>query len=273
MTVGLVLIGTSCGQPDLSEQNMSSEPPVQGDLIESAAIRGEPIAPMPESSAPLAADLSAEGAKQFQDSAIEAVEGAVEEPVNEVAEASQAAVEKMVAVAKDAAADASLKVIAVPEKELEASSGAVGSEPKVLEDGLLDISFDQLASFDYEMPEDSTEAVPGEAEGASDQIPEDIRNLNGKAVALEGFMLPLKVEKGLVTEMLIMRDQSMCCYGTVPKINEWVSVKMVNKGVQSVMDQTVTMFGRLKVGEIRENGYLVGIYEMDGDRMDGPMDL
>ena len=39
------------------------------------------------------------------------------------------------------------------------------------------------------------------------------------------------------------------------------------------MDQAVTMFGRLKVGEIRENGYLVGIYEMDGDRMDGPTDL
>ena len=86
-------------------------------------------------------------------------------------------------------------------------------------------------------------------------------------------MLPLKVEEGLVTEMLIMRDQSMCCYGTVPKINEWVSVKMEGKGVKPVMDQAVTMFGRLKVGEIREYGYLVGIYEMDGDRMDGPTDL
>jgi hypothetical protein len=83
-------------------------------------------------------------------------------------------------------------------------------------------------------------------------------------------MLPLKVEGGLVTEMLIMRDQSMCCYGAVPKINEWVSVKMSSKGVKPVMDQPVTFFGKLKIGAIRENGYLVGIYAMDGEKIEGP---
>ena len=83
-------------------------------------------------------------------------------------------------------------------------------------------------------------------------------------------MLPLKVEGGLVTELLIMRDQSMCCYGTVPKINEWVSVKMQDKGVKPVMDQPVTLYGKLKVGEMRENGYLVGIYEMEGESMTTP---
>ena len=83
-------------------------------------------------------------------------------------------------------------------------------------------------------------------------------------------MLPLKMEKGRVTEFLIMRDQSMCCYGTIPKINEWVSVKMKEKGAKPVMEQIVTMFGKLRVGEIREDGYLVGIYEMEGYRMDGP---
>lgn len=149
-----------------------------------------------------------------------------------------------------------------------------GLAPTRLDDGSLDISFERLASFDYEMPEDLTSSLPGEGDGASNQIPDAIRELNDQAIALKGFMLPLKVEEGLVTEMLIMRDQSMCCYGTVPKINEWVSVRMdEGKGVKPVMDQAVTLFGKLKVGEIRENGYLVGIYEMDGDRMDGPTDL
>ena len=86
-------------------------------------------------------------------------------------------------------------------------------------------------------------------------------------------MLPLKVEGGLITELLIMRDQSMCCYGTVPKINEWVSVKMTGKGVKPIMDQAVTLYGKLHVGEIRENGYLVGIYQLDGEKMSGPLDL
>jgi hypothetical protein len=83
-------------------------------------------------------------------------------------------------------------------------------------------------------------------------------------------MLPLKVEGGLVTELLIMRDQSMCCYGVQPKINEWVSVKMARVGVKPIMDQPVTLFGKLRVGEMRENGYLVGIYALDGEKMEAP---
>ena len=70
-----------------------------------------------------------------------------------------------------------------------------------------------------------------------------------------------------MTELLIMKDQSMCCYGAVPKIHEWVSVKMSGKGVKPVMDQPVTLQGKLHVGEMRENGYLTGIYRLEGERM------
>jgi hypothetical protein len=101
-------------------------------------------------------------------------------------------------------------------------------------------------------------------------IPAKVKALDKKSVALKGFMLPLKVEGGLVTEMLIMKDQSMCCYGTVPKIHEWVSVKMAEKGVKPLMDQAVTLYGKLYVGEMRENGYLTGIYRMDGEKMAAP---
>ncbi len=134
--------------------------------------------------------------------------------------------------------------------------------------GFLPVSFEKLASFNYEMPEDLSAPVADE-EGVvyKEQIPEAIHALNQKAISLKGFMLPLKVEQGLVTEMLIMRDQSMCCYGTVPKINEWVSVRMAEEGVKPVMDEPVTIHGTLKVGEVLENGYLVGIYEMDGQQM------
>jgi hypothetical protein len=137
----------------------------------------------------------------------------------------------------------------------------------------LNVGFDKLASFTYEMPDDlgSTNQVVNEK--SASQIPKEIRALDQKSIALKGFMLPLKVEGGLVTELLIMRDQSMCCYGAVPKITEWVSVKMSGKGVKPVMDQPITMFGRLRVGEMRENGYLVGIYAMDGEKMAGPLDL
>lgn len=143
--------------------------------------------------------------------------------------------------------------------------------------GYFNIGFDLLASFEYEMPDEFSEEGETQQlkskEPEKEQIPGDVQGLDRKPVALEGFMLPLKVEDSLVTEMLILRDQSMCCYGTVPKINEWVSVRMTGKGVKPVMDMPVTLYGKLKVGEVYENGYLVGIYEMDADRMAEPLDL
>ena len=160
----------------------------------------------------------------------------------------------------------------LPGVELAKPSGvpAVAAETA---DQPLAVGFDKLASFQYTVPEGPVDTNAVAQAGASQQIPETIKALNNRLISLKGFMLPLKVEKGLVTELLIMRDQSMCCYGTVPKINEWVSVKMVGGGVKPIMDQAVTLFGKLKVGEMFENGYLVGIYALDGDRMAGPLDL
>ena len=140
----------------------------------------------------------------------------------------------------------------------------------------LTVGFDQLASYTFEMSDDLIEAkgdLKALTAKTNGQIPEKIRGLNEKTVAVKGYMLPLKVEQGAVSEFLLMRDQSMCCFGTVPKINDWVSVKTTGKGVKPVMDEPVTIFGRLHVGEIRENGYLVGIYRMDGEKLAGPLDL
>jgi hypothetical protein len=143
--------------------------------------------------------------------------------------------------------------------------------PEVI-DGYEGVSFDKLASFAYEVPLDP---VTNKVELAklNAQIPARIKSLDKKLVAIRGFMLPLKVENGLVTELLIMRDQSMCCFGTVPKINEWINIRMAGDGVQPIMDQSITLMGQLKVGEVLENDYLVGIYEMEGDKMIGPLDL
>ena len=143
--------------------------------------------------------------------------------------------------------------------------------PEVI-DGYEGVSFDKLASFAYEVPLDP---VTNKVELAklNAQIPARIKSLDKKPVAIRGFMLPLKVENGLVTELLIMRDQSMCCFGTVPKINEWINIRMAGDGVQPIMDQSITLMGQLKVGEVLENDYLVGIYEMEGDKMIGPLDL
>lgn len=145
-------------------------------------------------------------------------------------------------------------------------AGAPASKP-----GFASVGFDVLATFKYEVPEDAPATKTNAPAADPDtQIPATVKAFSGKKVAVKGFMLPLKVEGGLVTELLLMRDQSMCCFGTVPKINEWIAVKMTSSGVKPVMDQAVTLYGTLKVGAMRENGYLVGIYQMDGESLAGP---
>jgi hypothetical protein len=154
----------------------------------------------------------------------------------------------------------------------EAARSRAGVEMGSEEGGPVSIDFDELASFDYAVPDDSAgvETVAVEEE---EKIPASIRALDGRLVRLKGFMLPTRLEAGLTKEFLLMRDQSMCCFGVVPRINEWVSVRMAGGGVRPLMDQPVTVFGTLRVGATFENGMLVGLYRMEGEDLAGPLDL
>lgn len=136
-------------------------------------------------------------------------------------------------------------------------------------DGVIQVGFDLLAGYLY--PE-SNEALPADAPPPPTRIPESVRALNDRMVGVQGFMLPMKLQRGLVTELLLMRDQSMCCFGVVPRINEWVNVKMSGRGVKPIQDQPVTIYGTIQVGEIYENGYLVTLYSLNGERMETPLD-
>jgi hypothetical protein len=133
---------------------------------------------------------------------------------------------------------------------------ARGAETEVLT-----VGFDKLASFEFTAPEDPAKAAAAEA-----QIPAKVREFNNKKVAVTGFMLPVKMDAGLVTEFLLVKDPMMCCYGVMPKVNEWVVVRMVGKGVPPLMDVPITFEGTLQVGQLYEGGYLTGLYLLKGDR-------
>ena len=155
--------------------------------------------------------------------------------------------------------------------KVDSSKESVTTNTPAAKPGFASVGFDVLATFKYEVPEDAPASKTNAPAADPDtQIPAKVKAFSGKKVAVKGFMLPLKVEGGLVTELLLMRDQSMCCFGTVPKINEWIAVKMTTSGIKPVMDQAVTLYGTLKVGAMRENGYLVGIYQMDADTIEVP---
>ncbi len=135
------------------------------------------------------------------------------------------------------------------------------------------LGFDRLSAYNFVMPDDTVVTNQTAAlEQANSQIPSPVKALDAQRVSVKGFMLPLKVDGGEVTEFLLMKDQSMCCYGAAPRINEWISVKTTGKGVKAIMDQPISIEGTLHVGATRENGYLVGLYNLDGERLIAPPD-
>jgi hypothetical protein len=144
------------------------------------------------------------------------------------------------------------------------SAAAPSSAPAP--EGYQAVGFDKLASFTFTAPGyEATGTEP--AKPGNEQIPDRIKDLNEKKVAVTGFMLPVKMDGGLVKELLLVKDPMMCCYGVMPKVNEWVVVKMTGAGVKPLMDVPITFEGKLKVGEMFENGYLTGIYLLEGDRL------
>jgi hypothetical protein len=137
----------------------------------------------------------------------------------------------------------------------------------------LEIGFDKLSGFTATVTYEVVDAdKPGfyYATKLTSPIPDDIKALDGKKVAVKGFMLPLRQEQGLVTEFILLKNQMFCCFGKPPAVNEWVHVRVKGNGLKTLMDQPITISGKLQVGSYKENKTLLGMYQMDGEKMTGP---
>lgn len=144
--------------------------------------------------------------------------------------------------------------------------GPARAADDVVDGGYVKLGFDRLASYPFTVP--SLEpAADGKLATGEEQIPAGIKAYDGRKAVVTGFMLPVKMNGGLVKEFLLVKDPMMCCYGAVPNMNEWVVVRMKGDGVRPLMDVPVSLYGDLKIGAFFENGFLTGIYEMQGDRL------
>lgn len=128
--------------------------------------------------------------------------------------------------------------------------------------------FDVLASYTFTPAELDSSAPAGTPPPSGiKQVPLQVMALNGKSVVVTGYMLPTKIDKGLVTEFLLVSSPMLCCYGQTPQVNEFVVVRMGPTGVKPVMDTPVQFIGKLIVKEMYEDGFLTNIYSLEGERM------
>jgi hypothetical protein len=136
-------------------------------------------------------------------------------------------------------------------------------------DGVPIADFAKLAGFSYIVSDTPLTNQLFGADVSDKQIPADVKALSTKKVTITGYMMPLKEQGDKATEFLIMRTQSSCCYGVAPAITELITVKAPGEGVPTIMDDLVQVQGTLKVGTVREDGYIVGIYQMDDGKFLG----
>ena len=150
-------------------------------------------------------------------------------------------------------------------------SPAIAETPATVpevENGYLRLGFDRLASYKFTPPPfDAAADAKTPPPSGEEQIPASVKAWSGKKAIVTGFMLPVKMDNGLVTEFLLVKDPMMCCYGQVPNMNEWVVVKMSKGGVKPLMDVPISFYGALKIGAMFENGYMTGIYLLEGEKM------
>jgi hypothetical protein len=119
------------------------------------------------------------------------------------------------------------------------------------ENGATKVDFDFLGGFDYERDE---------------RIPEKVKELNGKTVNITGFMLPIDFDSGVVKSFMLLNNQMGCCFGVLPRVNEFIYVEMPEgKSTKYLTDIPLRVTGRLEVVDLNLVG---GIYSMTADRVE-----
>jgi len=80
--------------------------------------------------------------------------------------------------------------------------------------------------------------------------------------------LPLQVEKGLAKKLILMKDQSTCCFGATPRMNDYVVVTM-KEGIEPIQDVPVSLTGVVRISEQYENGMIVSLFQFEGEKFLG----
>lgn len=112
----------------------------------------------------------------------------------------------------------------------------------------ISVGFGKLAGFDY-------------TEGMT--LPTEVSDLHEKVVTVRGFMRREVPGSGPLNAFLLVND-ACGCTGT-PKMNEIIFCTLPDGVTTDEKTGLVTVTGKLYVGEEKEEGVVVMLYQMDAD--------
>jgi len=94
-------------------------------------------------------------------------------------------------------------------------------------------------------------------------IPPHIMSLNGKKVAVRGFLMPIQGDEEGTSDFVILKNQGSCCYGIPPRVNEWIWAE-THKGAKVAisMDLPLTVYGTFTIKETFVDEEMTGFYHL-----------
>jgi hypothetical protein len=152
-----------------------------------------------------------------------------------------------------------------------------GASPTSMEGPYLLVPLSYLSNYKlhYTFPDPTAPELklPGRQTIArvNNQIPEPIRNLNGKKVAIKGFMIPIEIHGQTPTLLVITHSATGCCFGVTPRMNGWIYIsttkKTQNKANAEQSYLPVTVYGTLQVGLHVEEDETVSLYRIEAEKI------
>lgn len=120
-------------------------------------------------------------------------------------------------------------------------------EPKPERKGVISFSRLSLSGTDVESLLDHLFPLTGE-DPPPYFYPEEVNALGGTEVKIVGYMIPLEWSDKKVTEFMLVRDLASCCFGGIPRPDEWAFVSLPEgEGVEYFVYVPVLVTGTLKL--------------------------
>ncbi len=139
--------------------------------------------------------------------------------------------------------------------------------PPKEKDGYREVRFELLTSYDYEWSQTTGIVAPGAAGGA--QIPPEVRALDRQKVFIVGYMQPIDFDNEGVRTFLLTNYPGGCCFGMVPRLNEWVEVSLAGEErVEYSYFDAIEIHGKLEVGEAKSGEVVTSLYRMTPDKVE-----
>jgi hypothetical protein len=132
--------------------------------------------------------------------------------------------------------------------------------------GYREAKFELLTSYDYEWSQTTGIVAPG---SKGSQIPPEVRALDKQKVFVVGYMQPIDFDSAGVKTFLLTNYPGGCCFGMVPRLNEWVEVTLAGEErVDYSYFDAIAIYGSFQVGEAKSGEVVTSLYRMTPDKVE-----